>query len=363
MHRTSDGAYSHYDGSRPGDRPAPSFIGFAVVLLRQRFFILRVVILSVLIALITALAERREFTAQSVFMPQGRAAATAMTGLAAQLGLAIPTGDATQNPDFYADLLKSHPVLEAAVMTTYRDSSTPSRTVRLPGVLDVHASSPALAREKTIKKLSRRITPSVDPRTGVVTLSVTAPSGALAQQVNKRLLELLNDFNLRTRQSQAGAERAFIEGRLQDVQAALRAAEDRVATFMRANRSYTSSPDLKFAYDRLVRQVSDQEQLYSMLQQSYERAKMDEVRDTPVITVVQQPEVPISPDSRGWGMKIGFALVIGLMLAIGLAYARAVVWQDGQDGAPESGELSRLLGEIGGEWRRPDRAMRRLIGV
>jgi hypothetical protein len=36
-----------------------------------------------------------------------------------------------------------------------------------------------------------------------------------------------------------------------------------------------------------------------MLAQAYEQSKMDEVRDTPVITIIQPPETPLMPDAKG----------------------------------------------------------------
>jgi uncharacterized protein involved in exopolysaccharide biosynthesis len=284
---------------------APSAIGFAVLLLRNRIMILRMVLVAVILAVIAALLAKRDFTSASVFMPQGRSTATSasMSGLAAQLGLTMASSDPTQNPAFYADLIKARAILDPTVAAF---------VPQLRAAYDITETDTAVAREQLRLELSKHIAAAVDARTGVVRLAVNAPDPKLAQAINRTLLDVVNDFNLRGRQSQAGAEREFIEKRLSEVRAQLRSAEDRLADFLRSNRNYQNSPDLLFAYNRLNRQVSDQQQLASMLEQSYERSKIDEARDTPVITLVESPNLPVRPDSRGLGKKLENALVLGL---------------------------------------------------
>jgi len=137
------------------------------------------------------------------------------------------------------------------------------------------------------------------PRTGTVRLSVTTPYAALALRVNQRLLEAAEPVQSRQRQSQAAAERRFTEQRLDEVKQELSHAEDKLQAFLQRNRDYRDSPQLSFEQDRLAREVARQQQLYTSLSQAYEQAKIEEVRDTPVFTVVERPDLPIRPDHVG----------------------------------------------------------------
>src|SRR5207245_1274848 len=116
------------------------------------------------------------------------------------------------------------------------------------------------------------LTATAVAKTGVVRLAVTLRDPGLAAQVNQRLLDLLNEFNLRSRQTRAGQERQFVQQRLDEVRSDLGKAEDQLADFMRRNRQYASSPELSFQHDRLFREVSMQQQLFVSLAQSYEQA-------------------------------------------------------------------------------------------
>src|SRR5262249_19274502 len=126
---------------------------------------------------------------------------------------------------------------------------------------------------------------------------------------------------LETRQSQARSERQFIEVRLQDVSKELKAAEDRVQEFLQSNRSIEDSPRLVFERERLERELTMRQQVYASLVQSFEQARIDEVRDSPVVTVIDPPSLPIDPDSRRLLQTGSLTLLISLLVAVLLAVA------------------------------------------
>ena len=124
---------------------------------------------------------------------------------------------------------------------------------------------------------------------------------------------------LRTRQSQAAAERAFIETRLAEVQDSLRAAEDRLERFLESNRQWAGSAELTFQRDRIQRQVVMQQQVFTSLAEAHEQARIGEVRNTPVITVVERP---VRPNPRWRVLKVALGMVLGGMLGVMLAFGR-----------------------------------------
>src|SRR5207247_11431524 len=191
----------------------------------------------------------------------------------------------------------------------------------------------------------------------------TLPNPYLAAQVNQRLLDLLNEFNLRSRQTRAGQERQFVEQRLEEVRGDLRKAEDRLADFMRRNRQYASSPELSFQHDRLSREVSIQQQLFVSLAQSYEQAKIEEVRNTPVISVVERPEVPARPDPRFLGVKAILALLVGGLLGLLGAMAREFVSRRRAMEATAYDQFQEERRRVGAEWRGHLAPLSRVFGA
>ena len=83
-----------------------------------------------------------------------------------------------------------------------------------------------------------------------------------------------------------------------------------------------NSPQLTFENDRLERQVFMRQELVTAMAQAYEQARIDEVRNTPLITVIDRPEPAALPDPR-WLLEIVLGLSLGMMVGFGLAFVRA----------------------------------------
>jgi uncharacterized protein involved in exopolysaccharide biosynthesis len=202
----------------------------------------------------------------------------------------------------------------------------------------------AVAREQdAVKRLGRRIAVSTDPKTGVVTVRVTTRWPVVSAGIAASLLAEVNRFDLQVRQTQASAERAFVEDRLKAAKDELRAAEDRSAAFLVNNREFRNAPTLQFQYDRLSREVSAQQQVVTTLQQDYEQARIDEVRNTPRVTPIEQPIVPARPDSRHLVLVVALAALVGAVIGWPAALIlehlrRARQWQ--------RGDVEVMLGEL-----------------
>ena len=76
--------------------------------------------------------------------------------------------------------------------------------------------------------------------------------------------------------------------------------------------------------------------MVSSLRQSVLEARVSEVRDTPVITITQQPYVPPKPDSRRLLMRAMIGMVSGgavtALLVFGLVSVMANPELDGREG-------------------------------
>jgi uncharacterized protein involved in exopolysaccharide biosynthesis len=164
----------------------------------------------------------------------------------------------------------------------------------------------------------------VNAQTSIVTVKAELPLPDLAAAVANRLVAYLNDFNTQTRQSQARERRKFTEQRVGASQEDLREAEEALKRFYQANRSWQQSPQLVFEEGRLRRQVELRQELHLTLRREYETARIEEVNDTPVITVIDPavaPQRKSSPKRMLWAL-LAFALsgVFGVFWAFGAEY-------------------------------------------
>src|SRR5205814_5354833 len=196
---------------------------------------------------------------------------------------------------FYADLIESRELMEQVLRARYPRPSEQGRSadsVTLLEILDEGGDDPADSLYQGVKRLAKLVSTSVDRKTDVVELDVDAHDRVLAALVASRFLAYLNDFNAKTRQSQAGERRKFTEDRLAQAEADLRRAEEELKVFYQRNRSWQQAPQLVFEEGRLRRQVDVRQEVYLTLRREYETARIDEANDTPVLTIIDPPIPP-----------------------------------------------------------------------
>jgi uncharacterized protein involved in exopolysaccharide biosynthesis len=336
-----------------------SLLAILGMLLRRRKLVLLVPLVLVAATLLVSLVIRRSYTSQSSFVPQQQGPnLSKLMGLASQLGVNVGSQDAGQSPDFYAALIVSDALLMTVAGQQY---SVPAKgdTARgdLARMYGISEGDSARRLDKAVERLRRHLSVSAETRTSIVEYKVTERSAALAHQVAAAILAGINDFNLRSRRTRAGEERRFLEARVKEAADELRAAEDASMRFQQANRS-VQTPGLTIERDRLQRAAGLKQTVYSSLLQSYEQARMEEVRSTPVVTVVEAPSYPARPDSRLLGVKALAALLVGLALGVALAFLTEFLAWSARREPVEAGELRQLASDTAHDLRRVLRVQR-----
>lgn len=326
-----------------------------------------VVVLPALLMLVTAvwsLTQDRRYVASASFMPQvaeGRGASGA-AALAQQFGVSLGTERPGQSPEFYVDLLRSRTVLREAVESEYHVPTDEGRAwtgslIQYWESDDEAGAGPPWRRASEI--LSDAISVSVSRETGVVGLTVSSDHSVLAEQIAERLLELLNEYNLEVRQGRAQEEGRFISGLLAQAQAELLDAERALQDFLGQNRDFGNSPELAFEYERLQRQVMMRQEVYTSLLRSQEQARIDAVRDTPVLTVIDHPAGSAEPESRRTIPRAVLAFILGLMLAVFIAFIKQFARRSRETDDPHYQELQSLSRKAWEDLRHPGRWMRK----
>jgi uncharacterized protein involved in exopolysaccharide biosynthesis len=331
----------------PEEAPISLLAVLNIMLRHRRLLLLTGVLVAGLLDL-QPLLTSRTYTSDASFMPQ-QDNPSKVEGLATQIGIALPT--ATDGTQLYADLLRSRGVLKAVAEMPFT-FATPEGT-RTSSLVELYGKG-ATSQERgasAVTKLNSLVATTVSPKTSVITLRVSAPYPELARDVTVRLIDELNRFNLERRQSQAGAERKFAETRLSEAQSELRQAENELESFYAQNREYRSSPHLAFQADRLTRDVSLRQQVFTVISQTYEQSKMDEVRDTPVITIIDKPEIPLTADSRALFRTTAVGFLLGVGLAMMLAFMKDYFKRQGRSESDELSELAELRKEIRYDFR------------
>lgn len=241
---------------------------------------------------------------------------TALAGLAAQFGnIQIGPQNSAQ---FFGDLLATDAILRRVVRV-----NVPWRGAWIP-LTSVYglADKPEALREYTaVKRLRSALRTDVNLRTGVVRFAIQARSPELAEAIAESTLATLNAANVDLRRTRAAAERQFTSERADHARRDLDSAEDALTVFYQRNRFITGSPTLQMEEARLKRTVDMLQQVYTQLRLQEEQAAVQEVRNTPTISVIDPPVIPVR---RSWP-KRRVALIAGLAIGLALGFAKILV--------------------------------------
>jgi tyrosine-protein kinase Etk/Wzc len=294
----------------------PSLLASLTPLIRAWKLLLAIPLLAGVIAAGVAFVLPPSYTAATTFVPAvggtGTALPGGLAGLATQFGISVG-GSNSLSPDFFAEVLASRELLRTTLLAEFDDPERPGSGKPLLDLLKVRGRTPAGRIDNGIRQLERDISQRVDRRTGIVTLSVRGRSPVLAAAVANRMVELLNKFNLERLQSQSRERRRFAEERRDQSERELRDAEARQLRFLQSNRRFADSPLLSFEENRLARQVQLRQEVFQTLTREYEEARIAEVRDTPLLTII---DTAVAPDRRTFPQR---KLIVFLtMVAAGL---------------------------------------------
>jgi uncharacterized protein involved in exopolysaccharide biosynthesis len=162
-------------------------------------------------------------------------------------------------------------------------------------------------------RLRKNLRVTYDPPSNVIRLSVDAPEPRLAADVANRFVAYMSEFNTETRQSRVRRRREFVEHQTSAAETSLRKAEEDLRLFYDNNRTWAANSLLDFEEARLLRHVELGQELLLTLQRELANARVEEVNDTPVITVIDQATPPLF---RSWPRRkliVAGALLGGLL--------------------------------------------------
>jgi uncharacterized protein involved in exopolysaccharide biosynthesis len=288
------------------------------------------------------------YASSASFVPESQSPQrlpASVAGLASQLGVNL-MGEPSHSPAFYADLLRSREVLQAVLAAKVPGPKRGIDSISVADLYRIKGKAPELRLENGVKELRNHINVAVDQRTGIVRLAVEARGPSPARDVARLLLQQLAAFNLDTRQSLARNRRVFIEGRVSATARDLELAEDALRDFYERNRQWQSSPQLRFEEQRLTRQVNVQQDLYLTLRREFETARIEEVNTVPVVTLVDEPQIPGRRVRPKRTFTVAVVTLVVFILACGLAIALERHRELLESGQPEYRRLYERLRKL-----------------
>ncbi len=390
-----DGAPAEQPGYGPRQEDEVSLLDILLVLARNKTLIVRTVLVFTLLGVTYALLASEEYTSSAKVVREAQEGGGGSGGLPSGIpsgalssfGINLGGSASGLTPVAFPEILESREVRLAVARDTFRfpDVEQPMTFVeyanRPPGAVDLllkytlmlpftvkdmigdalsggsGAGKNQVAgtevgqlteeEHRAVKAVGGKIASSIDKENGLMTVSVTAEGPQLASSVAE---SFLNHFTTRVREirTQKVRERLdFVEGRFKEAKQELETAEEKLAQFSERNQNPTTAR-LQFQRDRLQRQVSFKEQLYSNLQGQLTQTRLDLQRQQPVVTVVEEPVAPMFRSAPKRTLITVFSLMIGILFGLGTATVRGFFLSDAN--RVERDKMNLIKEELGNEY-------------
>ena len=305
---------------------------------------------AVLVGLVVAFSIPKEYSTSVTLAPEtgGKSGGGSMGALAAMAGISLgaSSGEDALSPELYPDIVSSTPFLIELFDVKVKDQKDKIDTT-LYAYLDEYQRGPwwgaitsapfkalgwviSLFKDKEgvaaktdpfrltkdeaaiATALSKRISVSVDKKTGVTTLSVTMQDPLISASLTDTVMRCLQNYITDYRTNKARHDLAFTEKLYKEAKDNYTAAQSKYASFVDANQNIILL-SYRAEQERLQNEMNLAYNVYTQVAQQLQMAKAKVQEITPVYTVVQPASVPLRPAKPNKVMiLIGFIFLAGV---------------------------------------------------
>ena len=147
-------------------------------------------------------------------------------------------------------------------------------------------------------------------------MTVSMPEPQLAADILNEVTLELDKFIQNKRTTSAGLQRKFVEGRLKEVKEDLTHTENSLKEFREKNRQVLS-PQLLLEQERMIRDVQINAAIYTELRKQFEIAKIEEVKNIPVINIMDPARPAATRDTPRRSTIVITVFLLSLLGAVG----------------------------------------------
>tara|TARA_B110000444_G_scaffold256960_1_gene294452 strand:- start:3972 stop:5030 length:1059 start_codon:yes stop_codon:yes gene_type:complete len=230
------------------------------------------------------------------------------SGLAAQFGLSLPNQQTEMNW-VYPEVVKSQTIAKLVLNREF-DTQRFGLSKKLFQILLADDKIKNLDFNKNFldafNSFTSMISISKNEKNGISSIIITTFEAKLAADVNQALIEELDSYQKSFNRKKTSKARQFISERIIDIEKELLLSEEKLKEFIGGNRRIQNSPTLLLGQQRLQREVSVLTSVFTTLKQQLETTKIEEVKESDYIVVIDPPLVP---DQKIWPRKRSIVLM------------------------------------------------------
>ena len=278
------------------------------------------------------------YVSKSTFISSGSSDnASQMMGLVTQLGIAMPRGDSAPKWS-YEEVVKSQTMAKSLLVHRF-DTEEFGPQKELLQIITYGNEKPKYGIDTLLIQGIASIAGMIEVKKTIslFELRISASEPQLAADIASAVMEELDLHQRDYNSMKATGTRQFIEERLLATESELEKAEEALKLFRERNRSIFESPQLQLEQERLGRDVAVLIGVFTALKQQLETAKIEEVKESDYVIILDTPDIPLYPDKPKKKRMVILAGILGISLGIILALIKEFVQNRDEE---DQGKLS-----------------------
>ena len=254
------------------------------------------------------------------------------TGLAAQFGINLPTGKS--NAEWvYPEIIKSRTLAKAMLKRKFNTEKLGKQKSLLQILTYGDKEKPDIDFDILNKAGVNSFINMIDitKNSSFYDLSITASEPVFARDLVIALIDELDNHQRNHNKKKTSETRKFIEERINDTHNELEYAEELLKNFNERNRRIENSPSLQLERQRLSREVAVLTGVFTTLKQQLETSKIEEVKESDYVVVLDQPEAPLQHSGPRKKLMVILSGLFGIIFGITIAFTKEYINRTDED--------------------------------
>ena len=242
------------------------------------------------------------YVSKTTILPYGSNAQSEVSGIASQFGFSVGANETDfSSAKLYPEILKSRSLSRKLLFRKFDTKKYGEQKSLLTILSNGKSSKTKLGTDSLVYKGISRLTKDIIKikplKASLISISIKTFEPRFARDLAKAVIDELDLMQRSYRLSRQKEKRFFIENRMKDVEEELANSENALKSFRERNRNIRKSPSLLLEEDRLERDVTLQMQVFITLRKEFELTQIEEVENSSMVVVIDEPEIPIGKDS------------------------------------------------------------------
>jgi uncharacterized protein involved in exopolysaccharide biosynthesis len=215
-----------------------------------------------------------------------------------RITVAAPGGESQDEDGYYTDILESRWMKESLLAEPfrfrYRTWKFGAERTSSGSLMDFLDPERKAGYDRSLNRLDAWIGARKNPKSGTIVVEVTTPSPELSYQLNRKMVQLLEQALKDKIVSLGQAKADYTRSRLELARRDEAAIRNKFVAFSRNHINYALSPDpdVRTVGESLYGELTLKRQVLSGLTLAYEQAEVDAHSTLPVVSVLDDGFVP-----------------------------------------------------------------------